>query len=158
VYVCIVESSLPRALRKNRKKAPIVFAEAWGIQKWMMCASPNNCCTSVPVILEPCVCSHGWLPAYIHLLYGSHRERERERQKKTRLLPSFFFFFNFNALTVSNGEPFRLLIKSPVDFVVYKGIRATPQEEERPQIPKLTNSLLNQRLINKIQINPPPPP
>jgi hypothetical protein len=57
---------------------------------------------------------------------------------------------------VSNGEPFRLLIKSPVDFVVYKGIRATPQEEERPQIPKLTNSLLNQRLINKIKINPPP--
>jgi hypothetical protein len=44
-----------------------------------------------------------------------------------------------------------------VDFVVYKGIRATPQEEERPQIPKLTNSLLNQRLINKIKIKRRPP-
>ena len=40
-------------------------------------ASPNNCCTCVSVILEPCVCSHGWLLPYKQL-YGSFREIERE--------------------------------------------------------------------------------
>ena len=67
---------------KSEKRA-IVF---WQGRRSEWCVRVPIIVVPVPVILEPCVCSHGWLPPYIPF-YGSQRDiklfiREREKAIK----------------------------------------------------------------------------